>query len=259
MENWIGAYRLPPNIGGLGVDRGPETPEAGGGVSPIPGSTPSPGLINMWSNAIKQETQNQHHQGLNATGSIKGKGRNYHHHDLPNNHWILLNMTVRWPASASTSSLPHFHTRHSNNWFNPFNENFSCEKCPVSSMGLLSGKQFASAAENCETSGKFWDEKMILSKFDCVLIGSHTLLSTIQTICWRILSNGLQIFHGSTRLPSHFHVISEDLNFTLTKSLVPYLHHITSLINTHCTSSTEWFNTLFENILNYVHQQQLVQ
>ena len=140
-----------------------------------------------------------------------------------------------------------------------FQWKFLVWKCPVSSMGLLSGKQFASAAENCETSGKFWDEKMILSKFDCVLIGSHTLLSTIQTICWRILSNGLQIFHGSTRLPSHFHVISEDLNFTLTKSLVPHLHHITSLINTHCTSSSEWFNTLFENILNYVHQQQLVQ
>ena len=73
MENWIGAYRLPPNLG-LGVDRGPETPEGGGGVSPIPGSTPSPGLINMWNNAIKVENQNQQH-GLNATGSIKGKGR----------------------------------------------------------------------------------------------------------------------------------------------------------------------------------------
>ena len=75
--DWMQNYRLPPNIAGLGVERGPETPEAGGGVSPIPGSTPSPGLINMWSNAIKQETQNQHHQGLNATGSIKGKGRTF--------------------------------------------------------------------------------------------------------------------------------------------------------------------------------------
>ena len=74
MENWMTHYRLPTNLG-LGVgDRGPETPEAGGGVSPIPGSTPSPGLINMWNSAIKVENQNQQH-GLNATGSIKG--RNY--------------------------------------------------------------------------------------------------------------------------------------------------------------------------------------
>ena len=56
MENWIGAYRLPPQLG-LGVERGgPETPEGGGGggggVSPIPGSTaasPGQGLLNMWS------------------------------------------------------------------------------------------------------------------------------------------------------------------------------------------------------------------
>jgi len=65
-------YRLPTNLG-LGVgDRGAETPEAGGGVSPIPGSTPSPGLINMWNSAIKVENQNQQH-GLNATGSIKAQ------------------------------------------------------------------------------------------------------------------------------------------------------------------------------------------
>ena len=60
MENWIGAYRLPPNLG-LGVERNTETVDGvggggggGGGVSPIPGTTPSPGLINMWSN-IKVE------------------------------------------------------------------------------------------------------------------------------------------------------------------------------------------------------------
>ena len=83
MENWIGAYRLPPNIG-LGVERtndsvegggGPGGGPGGGGVSPIPGTTPSPGLINMWSNAIKVEQNNQQH-GISATGSIKGKGRN---------------------------------------------------------------------------------------------------------------------------------------------------------------------------------------
>ena len=81
MENWIGAYRLPPNLG-LGVERNTETVDGvggggggGGGVSPIPGTTPSPGLINMWSNAIKVEQNNQQH-GISATGSIKGKGRN---------------------------------------------------------------------------------------------------------------------------------------------------------------------------------------
>ena len=80
MENWIGAYRLPPNLG-LGVERNTESVDGvgggggGGGVSPIPGTTPSPGLINMWSNAIKVEQNNQQH-GISATGSIKGKGRN---------------------------------------------------------------------------------------------------------------------------------------------------------------------------------------
>ena len=81
MENWIGAYRLPPNLG-LGVERNTETVDGvggggggGGGVSPIPGTTPSPGLINMWSNAIKVE-QNNHQHGISASGSIKGKGRN---------------------------------------------------------------------------------------------------------------------------------------------------------------------------------------
>ena len=81
MENWIGAYRLPPNLG-LGVERDTETVDGvggggggGGGVSPIPGTTPSPGLINMWSNAIKVE-QNNHQHSISASGSIKGKGRN---------------------------------------------------------------------------------------------------------------------------------------------------------------------------------------
>ena len=75
MENWIGAYRLPPNLG-LGVERNTDSVEGGGGggVSPIPGTTPSPGLINMWSNAIKVEQNNQTH-GISATGSIKGKGK----------------------------------------------------------------------------------------------------------------------------------------------------------------------------------------
>ena len=79
MENWIGAYRLPPNLG-LGVERNSESVDVGGGggggVSPIPGTTPSPGLINMWSNAIKVE-QNNHQHSISASGSIKGKGRNY--------------------------------------------------------------------------------------------------------------------------------------------------------------------------------------
>ena len=88
MENWIGAYRLPPNLG-LGVqerggEQGPggggEPGGPGGGVSPIPGTTPSPGqqgLINMWNN-IKVE-QNHGHGGhsLGSTGSIKGKGRSF--------------------------------------------------------------------------------------------------------------------------------------------------------------------------------------
>lgn len=72
MENWIGAYRLPTQLG-LGVDRNGESMDAGGGVSPIPGSTPSPGLINMWSNAIKVEANAQHQQHSMANpGSIKG-------------------------------------------------------------------------------------------------------------------------------------------------------------------------------------------
>ena len=85
MENWIGAYRLPPNLG-LGVqERGEGGPgggaEAGcpGGVSPIPGTTPSPGqagLINMWSN-IKVEQNHAHGHNLGSTGSIKGKGRSF--------------------------------------------------------------------------------------------------------------------------------------------------------------------------------------
>ena len=91
MENWIGAYRLPPNLG-LGVERNNDTVDAGGGgggggggagggVSPIPGTTPSPGLINMWTNAIKVEQNSQQQQhGISNTGSIKGKGRNY---DIP--------------------------------------------------------------------------------------------------------------------------------------------------------------------------------
>jgi hypothetical protein len=77
MENWIGAYRLPTQLG-LGVDRNGESMDAGGGVSPIPGSTPSPGLINMWSNAIKVEANAQHQQhSMSTPGSIKGKGRQY--------------------------------------------------------------------------------------------------------------------------------------------------------------------------------------
>ena len=83
MENWIGAYRLPPNLG-LGVQErgeggpGGEAGGPGGGVSPIPGTTPSPGqaqgLINMWSN-IKVEQNHAHGHNLGSTGSIKGKGR----------------------------------------------------------------------------------------------------------------------------------------------------------------------------------------
>ena len=78
MENWIGAYRLPNQLTGLGVDRNGETMDGGGGVSPIPGSTPSPGLINMWSNAIKVEAASHNHShqhSMSTPGSIKGKGR----------------------------------------------------------------------------------------------------------------------------------------------------------------------------------------
>ena len=84
MENWIGAYRLPPNLG-LGVQErggeggpGGEPGGPGGGVSPIPGTTPSPaqGLINMWGN-IKVEQNHGHSHSLGSTGSIKGKGRSF--------------------------------------------------------------------------------------------------------------------------------------------------------------------------------------
>ena len=83
MENWIGAYRLPPNLG-LGVQEreggpGGEAGGPGGGVSPIPGTTPSPvqqGLINMWGN-IKVEQNHGHGHSLGSTGSIKGKGRSF--------------------------------------------------------------------------------------------------------------------------------------------------------------------------------------
>lgn len=75
MENWIGAYRLPNQNPGLGVERGGEGLE--GGVSPIPGSTPSPGLLNMWNHAIKVESNglagHQHGQGQAPSGSIKGE------------------------------------------------------------------------------------------------------------------------------------------------------------------------------------------
>jgi len=76
MENWIGAYRLPNQLTGLGVDRNGETMDGGGGVSPIPGSTPSPGLINMWSNAIKVEAASHNHShqhSMSTPGSIKAQ------------------------------------------------------------------------------------------------------------------------------------------------------------------------------------------
>ena len=78
MENWIGAYRLPNQTASLGVDRGGGTGEGNleGGVSPIPGSTPSPNLLNMWNHAIKVETSSHGLPGShpnNQGGSIKGE------------------------------------------------------------------------------------------------------------------------------------------------------------------------------------------
>ena len=83
MENWIGAYRLPNQTASLGVDRGGGGGAAGGGegsleggVSPIPGSTPSPNLLNMWNHAIKVETSSHGLPGShpnNQGGSIKGE------------------------------------------------------------------------------------------------------------------------------------------------------------------------------------------
>ena len=77
MENWIGAYRLPAQLG-LG-DRGGggelEQGGGGGGVSPIPGSTPSPGLLNMWNNIKVESPHGGQHGGMSTPGSIKGKGR----------------------------------------------------------------------------------------------------------------------------------------------------------------------------------------
>ena len=72
MENWIGAYRLPSQQG-LGVERG-EGLEGGG--SPIPGTTPSPNLLNqMWNHAIKVEQGNHGipNQNPPSSGSIKGR------------------------------------------------------------------------------------------------------------------------------------------------------------------------------------------
>jgi len=74
MENWIGAYRLPNQGTGLGVERSVgEGME--GGVSPIPGSTPSPNLLNMWNHAIKVETSSHplHANHSNNSGSIKAQ------------------------------------------------------------------------------------------------------------------------------------------------------------------------------------------
>ena len=82
MENWIGAYRLPNQTASLGVDRGGGGGGGGGegslegGVSPIPGSTPSPNLLNMWNHAIKVETSGHGLPGShpnNQGGSIKGE------------------------------------------------------------------------------------------------------------------------------------------------------------------------------------------
>jgi len=78
MENWIGAYRLPNQTASLGVDRGGGTGEGNleGGVSPIPGSTPSPNLLNMWNHAIKVETSSHGLPGShpnNQGGSIKAQ------------------------------------------------------------------------------------------------------------------------------------------------------------------------------------------
>ena len=82
MENWIGAYRLPNQTASLGVDRGGGGGGAGGegslegGVSPIPGSTPSPNLLNMWNHAIKVETSSHGLAGSHPNsqgGSIKGQ------------------------------------------------------------------------------------------------------------------------------------------------------------------------------------------
>ena len=81
MENWIGAYRLPNQTASLGVDRGGGGGGGGegsleGGVSPIPGSTPSPNLLNMWNHAIKVETSSHGLPGShpnNQGGSIKGE------------------------------------------------------------------------------------------------------------------------------------------------------------------------------------------
>ena len=76
MENWIGAYRLPNQGGSLGVDR-PGEGGMEGGVSPIPGSTPSPNLLNMWNHAIKVETSGHGGMGSHPAGqqggSIKGR------------------------------------------------------------------------------------------------------------------------------------------------------------------------------------------
>ena len=77
MENWISGYRLPAQLNSLGVDRGGEAGLDEGGVSPVPGTTPSPTLINMWPGSIKVEASagNNVHQQLNQSGSIKGRRR----------------------------------------------------------------------------------------------------------------------------------------------------------------------------------------
>jgi len=109
MENWIGAYRLPNQTASLGVDRGGGGGGGGegsleGGVSPIPGSTPSPNLLNMWNHAIKVETSSHGLPGSHPSsqgGSIKGMSTEEQDWNYRGNYygqaadpWLQVNMAI---------------------------------------------------------------------------------------------------------------------------------------------------------------------
>jgi len=75
MENWISGYRLPPQLSTLGVDRAGDVGGMdGGGVSPVPGTTPSPTLLNMWQGVKMEESPIQRPlTTLSTPGSIKAQ------------------------------------------------------------------------------------------------------------------------------------------------------------------------------------------